>query len=568
VSDRRHRGVRGVIVIALAFVVATGCAGVPDSGPVHVGEAVPADGGLSQTDIRVLPPPPEPGMSPRALVSAFLRATVDPDDDYAVARAYLANGTTWSTSGITTYDQGATTLSRLGADTVSMHTQQVGMIDSRGDYVAQPRELTHRFTVVRQGGQWRISRLPAGVLLATVDAERSLQVATVYYLNRSETALVPEQLLVDPEQPGLATTLVRALLSGPVSPLTLAARTAAPAGTQLLGNVPIDTDGVADVDLSGPQTQTSPDTLAKFAAQLVWTLHQITEVTAVQLSIEGVPLAAPGFPRLLTTARWESYNPSTAPVVPGALYIHDRRVDAIGEPVPPALATLTGVQAPAVSADGTTVAALRSVPGGVQLLAGPYSGPTRVRLSATRITPPSFDPSGDVVVAADSPTGRRIVELTTDGKTVRVHAPASVLAGPVSDLLISPDGTRVAMVLGVPGAGRLVVGLLAVDHGQPSIVGVHQVLPSTSDVQGLAWNGPGVIVTTTRSGASGRTVLASDTDGYSPHDLSVTRVPGPPVQVADAPGQRVLAVADDVLYRLVGTEWQRLSTGSDPSYAG
>jgi Tol biopolymer transport system component len=236
--------------------------------------------------------------------------------------------------------------------------------------------------------------------------------------------------------------------------------------------------------------------------------------------------------------------------------------------VPPALATLTGVQAPAVSADGTTVAALRSVPGGVQLLAGPYSGPTRVRLSATRITPPSFDPSGDVVVAADSPTGRRIVELTTDGKTVRVHAPASVLAGPVSDLLISPDGTRVAMVLGVPGAGRLVVGLLAVDHGQPSIVGVHQVLPSTSDVQGLAWNGPGVIVTTTRSGASGRTVLASDTDGYSPHDLSVTRVPGPPVQVADAPGQRVLAVADDVLYRLVGTEWQRLSTGSDPSYAG
>jgi hypothetical protein len=214
------------------------------------------------------------------------------------------------------------------------------------------------------------------------------------------------------------------------------------------------------------------------------------------------------------------------------------------------------------------VAALRVRKSGVQLLIGAATGSVSVRLSSRRVTAPRFDPAGDVVVASGTGPGTRIVELSGSGKREGISAPAAVLAQGIADLAVSPDGTRVAMVVGPRGTRSLMVGLLRTSHGRQHIVGVRQVISGSADVRGLAWEGVGEIVTTMIGSDGKREVVGTDTIGYAPHELASTRLPGRPVEVADAPGERPYAVAAGILYRLLRGRWQRVSTGLDPTYAG
>jgi hypothetical protein len=534
---------------------------------VHVGHVVaPAPFGQSQDNIRVLPPRPQAGMSQLSLVRGFLGATVDSDGDYSAARAYLARGTSWNTSaGITTYDQGATVLRHVGSKVVQLSVPEVGTITPRGDYLTAPGKVVRNFSLVRQDGQWRISRLPAGVLLSTDDAQHVLQTETIYYLNPSENALVPEQILVPQTQLGLPTTLVRALVSGPPSALASAVHTAVPAGTRLLGNVPVTSEGVAEVDLAGVPPQLTALSLVRLLAQLGWTLQDL-DVKAVQLLVDGEPLIVPGFSTLQSPSK--AYDPNLEPAQHGLLYVSGGRVLGIGEAAPAALAHRVGLTGPAISADGTAVAALRRHRGGQQLLVGAARDTVSVRLTASQITSPSFDPSGDVVVVAGTGAGSRILKLSGGGRREQISAPASLLAAGITDLAISPDGTRLAMVVGSRGPRSLMVGLIRSRHGQLQLVGVRQVISGDSNVRGLAWEGAGQIITTMIGSDGKRVVVGTDTIGYAVHELSSTRLPGRPVQVADAPGERPYAVASGTLYKLLRGRWQPVSPGVDPSYAG
>ena len=566
--SRRPR-VRDLAIGLLAAGLLAGCAGVPTSGAIHVGRAVAPGGDSSLEGIRVLPAPPQPGMSQRALVGGFLRAAVDPEDNYSAARAFLATGTSWNTSvGTTTYNQAGLVLTRVGTNQVQMRAEGVGTISNRGDFVATQRSVVRRFTMVRQAGQWRISRPPAGVLLATADAQRSLELETVYYLNATGDSLVPDPILVSPDQPGAATTLIQALLAGPPAPLSGAVTTAVPSGTRLLGNVPVSANGVAEVNLSVLLHPISSQMLHRLAAQIVWTLNSVPDVASVQLLVDGDALVAPGFPRLQTTRTWASFDPDRPAEPRGVLYVRHGRVRGLREPAPTSLTRRAGLTAPVLDASGRSVAALSRRGQDLQLLTGATSGRLHVRVTARSITAPSFDRAGDLMVAVRSVLGSQLLELPGLGRPVVLTAPASLLDRGVSELAMSPDGARVAMIVGPPEAHSLVIGLLGHARGRPAIVGVRPVLPASDDAQGLAWSGANELVTTTSAGSGTRMVIATDTSGYNPRDLSATPFPGQPVQVAAAPGRPTYAVAAGRLYRLDGTQWRSLSTGVDPSYAG
>jgi Lipoprotein LpqB beta-propeller domain/Sporulation and spore germination len=564
------RTVSSVRLLATAVVVAglAACAGVPTSGSVHVGRPLPAAGGFDQPDLdHIIPSAPIAGQKPTSIVTGFLNALVDSAGNYGVARLYLAPGTPWRTAtGTTLYDE-RSVVRRLDGRTVGVSLRRVGTIDLRGDFSVAPAVLHTHFTVVRSDGQWRISHLPTGILLSTSDAARTLQPATLYFLNHAQTRLVAEPVLVPPDEPGLATTLIHELIDGPSRTLAPAVTTAVPTGGELLGNVPIDSNGVAAVDLAISLQQVSASQLEQLSAQIVWTLRQLPGVTGVRLLVNGAPLTVTGVARVQSTGSWPQFDPAAPPTSRGALFTQDGRIAGVGATVPTSL-TGRGLFAPSVSPDGATAAALSRVGGRTTLLVGPAAGTLQPRWTAASISAPSFDPQGDVVADVGIGVRSKLLEVPVEGPVHRVLVPSSLRRVAISAVAISRDGSRIAMVTGPPANQALAVGDLTTVHGVLSISSSTLVIPGRQDVEGVAWAGANEIVTTVRQSAHRREVVEAGVDGYQIHQLLQAGLPNDASEVAAAPDEPILAFAGGAVWSLSSSRWVSVRSGRDPSYAG
>jgi hypothetical protein len=556
-------------LLGLAGLVA-GCAGVPASGPVHTGRLVAAGGGIdAEPDVRVLPQPPHPGMSPTDLVVGFLHALVDNDGGYETARQFLTRRAAagWDpNAAVTTYDDSALRVSAVAGSTPTGRTVRIsaprfGVIDRRGDFTPEPSRVRETMQLVRVGGQWRIDRLPSGVLLTATDAERSYRLADVYYVNRAATALVPEQVLVQPDPRSLATALVRALVTGPGSWLAPAVRTAFPHGTDLLGNVPVTATGIAEVNLTAAVRQASAQQLRLLSAQLFWTLRQVGQIRSLRLSADGAALALPG----RSPGREAALVPDRAPVG-GALYEAGggwQRLSASGGR---SAGLPAGIVSARLTADGQHVAAVRLDRRRATLLYGRPRQRLAVVDRALAFTLPTFDATGDVVSVRTTAAGSSVVAISPTGAVRRWRA--ALPPGPVQRLALSPDGARVAAVVGPVGGGQLVVGRVALVHGRPVLDGFRPVLSSFVDVRGLSWDGSDELMVTAAVGG-GRDVVAVDVDGYAVRTIATSGVRGEPVDVAAASGRPLVVATDSGLWSdRVDGSWRRVGAGSDPSYPG
>jgi hypothetical protein len=533
---------------------------------VHLGRSVSGGAAVEPNQIRIIASGPFPGMSASRIVNGFLSALVDSDGNYEVARSYLAPGVIWHTAaGTTLYDDRST--EQIGARKVEVVVHQVGTIDQRGNYVVAPGPLQAHFTVKRDDGQWRISKLPPGILLSDAYVDQTLQPATVYFLNRAETRLVPEPVLVPPDTPGLATTLIQELIGGPSRSLAPGVVTAVPKGTGLVGNVTIDQFGVAEVGLAGSVQQVSAGQLQRLSAQIDWTLRQVPTVSQVRLLANGAPLDVPGVARVQPIGSWPQFDPDTPPTSLGALVTKANRVIALHTQLPPALAGLS-VADPVLNAGGDTVAALRHRSKRTTLLVGPSTGVLRSRLSGPSLSSPAFDPAGDVLVVDGSGARSRVVEVPPVGAPRRVLVPATVREQGISAISVSRDGSRIAMVVGSGARLALFVGVLTVARGGPAVEGAHLVIPGTADVSGVAWAAANEIVTTVRDSLTHRVVFETGVDGYLPHSAGGVGLPKDATQVAAAPGQPMLAIAMGGVWMLTGDRWHRVSAGQYASYAG
>jgi hypothetical protein len=552
-------------VVALV-VLASGCASVPTSGSIHLGRTVPGGVGLGSNELtHLIAPAPQAGMSPSGVVDGFLGALADSDGNYAVARQFLKPHASWRLDSPTTLYDNSTTR-RTGPRTVQVVLHRAGVIDANGSFRVASGTLRENFALVRVGGQWRIARPPQGIALSTADAQRTLQPATVYFLNQPQNRLVAEPLLVPPDQPGLATTLLRALASGPDRSLAPAVTTAFPAGTTLVGNVPVDANGIADVNLAGSITEASPGRLARLSAQVVWTLRQVPSVSAVRLLVDGSPLRVAGAGQVQLVGSWPQFNPNVPLADRAALLVSGGRVVGLGSQAPAALRG-RGLSAPALSADGSRVAALRRAGGRVSVLVGPASGRASVRWSAPSVSPPTFDPAGDVLVASETRFGTQLVEISRGG-VHQVALPRSLQSVPLTRVAVSPDGARIAFLAGPPGGQALEVAALATVPGHSAVVAVRRVLPGAQDARGLAWGGSNELVTTVWTRGERRAIVEVGVDGYRPRLVTTSGMPADPTEVAAAPGARLLAETDGSVWTQSSTGWQRVSTGTDPAYAG
>lgn len=569
---REWRGRLAAVAAVLAAAGSAGCAGMPTGGGVHLGRALPAPGGLGDPDVRVLPPSWHAGLDPTTVVTGFLHAMVNDDDDYAIARTYLTRSASdrWHPSiGVTTYDSVALQRPAPEAGTgrlmVTLRTPRIGHLDRRGDYEPQPGTLVAGFSVVHGQDGWRIDRAPDGVLLRASDIQRSFTPADVYYFNRPGTTLVPEQILLPNAQRGVATALVAALLSGPGSWLAPAVHSAAPPRTSLIGNVPVDDAGVADVNLSSSIRQATPTELAALSAQLVWTLRQVPDVTSMRLLAEGAPLAVPGAPTRQPITSWSRFDPAAPPSSHDVLYVVNGHLAATGGDANALSHSDPGhVQSVARSRDGDTLAVVQQTATGVRLLTGGFGRRLTPRLFAPAMTAPTFDADGDVLTVVTGIGGQRVVAVAPDGAVRRVPVDASLPPGPVSALRLSRDGARVGAVV---GAGTVVVGRVDATAGVPSLGGFRAIAPGLHGVRGVSWVDPDAIVVTAAAPGGQRQIVETDADGFSAHTHPLDGLRGRPVDVNGSPGQPLFAATDRGAIWDEVEGWHRVATGTAPVHS-
>jgi hypothetical protein len=530
---------------------------------------------LDDVDVRVLPAAAQPGLPPSGVVRGFLRAVVNADSNYDIARTYLTRraASSWHAGdGVTTYDDSGVDINvaARGASTrtLLLRAPRVGVIDARGDFSPRGGRVSATFGVVRQNGEWRIDRLADGVLLSTFDTQRAFRPALVYYLNRTGKTLVPEQVLLQLTS-GSATPLVRALVSGPGAWLAPSVRSGFPARTELLGNVPVEHDGTAEVNFTSAVRQASPTQLKALSAQLVWTLRQVGEIKRVRILADGAPLEVPGVPVSQPTSAWPSFNPAAAPATGVAAFHHGGHWRTVGGSLRGLAASTAGLAGVAISHDGSHIAGLRVHRHAATLVVGPRGRAPRARLTADALTAPTFDPSGAAITLATRMGARSVVVVpAAGGRKVNATADTSLLDRPVQQLRLSRDGERVAAVVGTLGHGHLLVGRVTTNRDGMHLGAFRNVLPDAADVRGVAWDGGDQLVVTAADAVGGRELVQVDVDGYGTRTVPTSGLVGQPVDVAAAPGRPLLVVAGLAVWRHNPTGgWSRVGAGDQPVYA-
>lgn len=554
---KKRTGLRMLVLVATAALLA-GCTGLPTSGAPQPGLTIGEDGpGLAFTPTADRP---GAGDSPREIVAGFLEASMTPAGDWEIAQEYLTADLrdTWKpgvgvvidslvesrefSSSADAEDEDATTAE------VRVQLDQIASVDAVGSYSSvppAPGKLSYRLER-DQGGEWRISEAPDGIVL---DADTFGQVYQKYalkYYDSSWTKLVSDARWF-PRRAAMATSISRALISGqPSAWLAPAVRSAFSEEVSLAGDaVVVDASQVATVSLSRAALSASSTVLARMRTQLEASLAP-AGVAEVRLAVDGSPLEAGTVPIDETV------------VDPGVLVLNDETFGTTTSsdelaPVGGLTGQIAKVAEPirAIDVAATSTLAAMQLSDGRVFAVSPGDS---VELGPRQdLIEPSVDPFGFIW------TVPRTHPDQLEAWTARAEPHAVARAWPagesISHLRVSADGARVAAVISSGGQRRLMVA--AVVRGEDSVpteLGelTNDVGVINGPVQGLAWVGSDSLVVL--SGSAEPTLTTYMVGGPA------TTAPAPDGAIAVSgartpTGLRVLASDGDV-YAQRGSSWQ------------
>lgn len=492
------------VAAALACAVAAGCAGLPQDGVVQAGgTAVP-----EPDPILFVGDAPSQGDVPEEIVLGFLDSAtsgLSGEVDFAVARSYLtaSANVSWeplaevlvtSASSAMTVDvapeptasptgsaptdspsedpeaHSTSSIDAANRASATLSVDVVASVDSSGVYQAAgspaPAEIT--FDLRRVDGEWRIDRLPPGIVLSEVTFGLLYRQAPVYFWTPDGQALVPDVRSVPHRN--AAASIVTALLDGPVAWLAPAVTTAAPDGTRLdvESSLVVTSDGVAQVELSEEARAATSEERQSLYVQLFATLTAAPStptIRSVELTIGGAPYSPSA----------TLPDPLVDPYVGQALtLVSDDRVQLLASRslVPlddvaaldgvdvTALATPFGSLAPIVLREGSAV--LRS--------AATTTEPGEVVARGEELTAPSYDRHGWLWFS-ERESGGRVSALSPQGELVGVEA-AWLDGVDVIGVRVSREGARVAVLTRVGDVARLrVAAVLRDGAGAPVRLG-------------------------------------------------------------------------------------------------
>ena len=560
----RRRGLSWLGSACVAGLLA-GC-GLPLAEGVQRPGQVPAEQRLSEP-IDVLPPGPQPGASPEAVVFGFLAAQSSARDQHGIARLFLAPepDRAWDDdAGVTVYDPGNVTAQaeQDGGDVVvSLRLDVVGGVQRDGSADARPpTPVEQRYRLRQQPDkQWRLVQVPAGLSLSPAARDRAYDALSVHFL-APQVAGAGRHLVADllqlPADASRAGVLVDRLLAGPSGGLDDSVETAVPPGTHVLAPVSTSAQGEVTVDLSG-EVRALPDVARQeLSAQLVWTLRQVPAFSRLRLLVEGAPLEVPGVGAPQPQSSWPGFNPAGPAERPGALAVAGgqlRDLDQMKEQPPPALLeALSGVVDVAVDPRSSALAVLTDQAGRRTVRTGPLTGPLTAGLSEPGLSSPTWG-SGELGLwmLQTAPSASAVLLLPAGGgPTVQVAVGGLPALDEDALLRVSRDGARVALV----ADEVLYVGRVVLAEEQPRVVDLHRLATGVRDV---AWQtGTSLAVLVDDAEAPLLPLLRLSVDGTS-------SVPSGLLGVAEGEPVALAAYGEQPL--LVET---RLQNGTSTIYSG
>lgn len=539
------------LLAAVVLAVCTGCVGIPRSGDVQAGNPVTTDDDI---DITFIPSGPQPGSTPEQVLRGFIAAASGPQNNYAVAREYLAPGIeqSWQPDKSVLVDSSAERRFQSNGDAnqrLSVYPE--AQVDERGVYEVNPSSnpvpLDYAFEQV--DGEWRISVAPDGIVLDADTFTTVFGAHALMFFDPTWTYLVPD-IRWFPTRASTATTVVKALLDGPSPWLTQGVRTAFPDGTALSAQSVIVDGDVVRMDFSGGFVGENALGQSRMKAQLSASLAGIGTLGPDSISAAGAVVSI------------DTLTVPTPRVDARALVLSDEgfgfvtsdgleRIDGISDEIeelsPSAVSTGVGVAfAAARTGDGVFVATGEGTPLRVD--------------SREDLIAPSVDPFGYTwSVPADEPSA--VIAFQRDGSS----SPVSTTwpeASRITSLQVSRDGTRVAALITSGSTTRLVVAAVirAEPGGPPTGIGdLHELDETTDTPRAVTWvDDRSVASLTEATDGSGR--IAVLTIGST--TTTAPSLDGATTVVGANTAQQVRALLDSGEVRVrSGSGWQTRATG-------
>ncbi|MGV9797955.1 MtrAB system accessory lipoprotein LpqB [Mycobacterium sp. NPDC003449] len=453
-------------------VVTSGCAGIPSSSsPQAIGTVDrPAPPSL---------PTPTPDMDPDVLLREFLKATADPANRHLAARQFLTESASsgWDDAGSALLIDRVVFVETRSADrvSVSMRADILGSLSDIGVFETGEGALPDPgpIELIKTSGGWRIDQLPNGVFLDWQQFQSTYKRNTLYFVDPTGTTMVPDPRYVavsDPDQ--LATELISKLVAGPRPEMAKSVRNLLDTPLKMRGPVTRADGGKtgigrgyggARIDLENLST-TDPHSRQLLAAQIIWTLARAGISGPYVINADGAPLDdrfADGW----QTSDVAASDPGAAPGAAAGLHalVGGSLVSLDGQRtprVPGSFGDAPNQVSAALSRNGQDAASVVVLPAApdpaASLWIGPLGGAAVQAVEGRTVSRPSWSLDQAVWVVVDGVNVMRAIR-DASGAPARIPVDAGAVTsrypGPITDLQLSRDGTRAAMVI----AGQVIM---------------------------------------------------------------------------------------------------------------
>jgi hypothetical protein len=282
-----------VLLVASVMMLAS-CTSVPSSGDV---QSADIDTDTANADVDFLPPGPSAGATQEEIVQGFIAAGAAAQENYRVARSYLAQELleVWNPNLSAAIRAGEPAVTAESETSIVFTVPVIANVDEFGRYSSAGLATDQRleFDLVQEGGEWRISRAPDGIVLSESAFGEAFSSYRLYYFSSGYRDLVADARWFA-SRGEVSTKIVRSLLEEPSFWLNQGATVSAfPEGSQLaLTPIPV-TDGVAQVDLTTSVVSANEVTRARMLLQLSASLSQVQGISSALLSVNQVELVIP-----------------------------------------------------------------------------------------------------------------------------------------------------------------------------------------------------------------------------------------------------------------------------------